>query len=124
MEPDVLSKDLAAYRDAQKRDDRQRAQQIVDRAARRGRRAGTSVSTSGSARCLLMPFTTGTATVTFVRQATVRPALPPPPTATAAATATAEALSACWEAGGVSGAEVRLSWRWRVPPANPDKEAR
>jgi hypothetical protein len=38
VEPDVLGKDLAAYIEAQRRDDRQRVQQIVERAARRGKR--------------------------------------------------------------------------------------
>ena len=38
VEPDVLSKDLAAYIEAQRRDDRQRVQQIVERAARRGKK--------------------------------------------------------------------------------------
>ena len=38
VEPDVLSKDLVAYLDAQKRDDRPRVQQIVERAAWRGKK--------------------------------------------------------------------------------------
>src|SRR5208282_3213848 len=36
VEPDVLGKDLAACIEAQQRDDWQRVQRIVDRAARRG----------------------------------------------------------------------------------------
>jgi hypothetical protein len=37
VEPDVLSKDLAAYLEAQRRGDRQRLDQIVSRAVRRGK---------------------------------------------------------------------------------------
>ena len=38
VEPDVLGKDLAAYIEAQRRDDRQRVEQIVQRAVRRGKK--------------------------------------------------------------------------------------
>jgi hypothetical protein len=38
VEPDVLSKDLAAYVEVHRRDDRQRAGQIVQRAVRRGKK--------------------------------------------------------------------------------------
>ena len=103
VEPDVLSKDLAAYMDAQRRGDRQRVQQIVDRAARRGKKGwhvgqherslGHAVRSHGDgdghgslqyqhqrrAHFRLLP----SQKVTFVRQATVRPDLPPPPAAAA-----------------------------------------
>ena len=99
VEPDVLSKDLAAYIEAQRRDDRQRVQQIVERAARRGKKGwhvgqherflghpGRSQGNGEGRGCLnfqhqrrahfrLLP----SQKVTFVRQATVRPDLPPPP---------------------------------------------
>jgi len=95
----VLSKDLAAYMEAQRRDDRQRVQQIVERAARRGKKGwhvglherhlGHGVRSHGEsdghgslhyqhqrrAHFRLLP----SQNVTFVRQATVRPDLPPPP---------------------------------------------
>ena len=103
VEPDVLGKDLAAYIEAQRRDDRQRVQQIVERAVRRGKRGwhvgqqerslplasdavrhGDGGDAHGSlqfqhqrrAHFRLLP----SQKVTFVRQATVRPDLPPPPT--------------------------------------------
>lgn len=100
VEPDVLSRDLAAYMEAQRRDDRQRVQQIVERAARRGKKGwhvgqherfrplGSNAIHHGEgdgrgflhcehqrqAHFRLLP----SQKVTFVRQATVRPNLPPP----------------------------------------------
>ena len=99
VEPDVLSKDLAAYMEAQRRGDRQRVEQIVDRAARRGKKGWhvgqherflgllpSGVRSHGDGRgslhfqhqrrahFRLLP----SQKVTFVRQATVRPDLPPP----------------------------------------------
>lgn len=96
----MLSKDLAAYIEAQRRDDRQRVQQIVERAARRGKKgwhvgqherflghASSVVPSHGEegrgslhfqhqrrAHFRLLP----SQKVTFIRQATVRPDLPPP----------------------------------------------
>ena len=102
VEPDVLSKDLAACIDAQRRDDRQRVQQIVERAARRGKK-GWHVGQHERFRPLTASAGRGheegeghgslqfqhqrrahfrllpSQKVTFVRQATVRPDLPPPP---------------------------------------------
>jgi hypothetical protein len=99
VEPDVLSKDLAAYMEAQRHDDRQRVQQIVERAARRGKKGwhvgqherfiGHAARSHGDgdghgslhfqhqrrAHFRLLP----SQKVTFIRQATVRPDLPPPP---------------------------------------------
>jgi hypothetical protein len=102
VEPDVLSKDLAAYIEAQRRDDRQRVTQLVQRAVRRGKRgwhvgqyerfrplASHAVRGHGEgegggslhfqhqrrAHFRLLP----SQKVTFIRQATVRPDLPPPP---------------------------------------------
>jgi hypothetical protein len=99
VEPDILSKDLAAYIEAQRRDDHQRVKQIVERAARRGKKGwhvgqherflGHGVRSHGDSNChaslqfqhqrrahfRLLP----SQKVTFVRQATVRPDLPPPP---------------------------------------------
>ncbi len=101
VEPEVLSKDLAAYVEAQRRDDRQRAGQIVQRAVRRGKK-GWHVGQYESFRPLASHPDRGhwdgdghgslhyqhqrrahfrllpTQKVTFVRQATVRPDLPPP----------------------------------------------
>jgi hypothetical protein len=96
--PDVLTKDLAAHLEAQRRDDRQRVRQIVERAARRGKKGwhvgqherflGYAVRSHGEgdghgslhfqhqrrAHFRLLP----SEKITFVRQATVRPDLPPP----------------------------------------------
>jgi hypothetical protein len=98
VEPDVLSKDLAAYIEAQRREDRKRVQQIVERAARRRKKGwhvgqheqfiGHAIPSHGDgdgrsslhfqhqrrAHFRLLP----SQKVTFVRQATVRPDLPPP----------------------------------------------
>ena len=99
----MLSKDLTAYIEAQKRGDQQRVEQIKVRAVRRGKK-GWHVGQNERFRPLGSPGSrqeTGeheshgplsyqhqrrahfrllpNQKVTFVRQATVRPDLPPPP---------------------------------------------
>jgi len=103
VEPEVLSKDLAAYMEAQKRGDQERIAQMAAKAVRRGKKGwhvgqqerfrplascavhydegegGTRGPLSHQhqrrAHFRLLP----TQKVTFVRQTTVRPDLPPPP---------------------------------------------
>lgn len=102
IEPDVLSKDLASYIESRQKGDEEKSKTIEDRAIRRGKRGWnvgqyerlrTLVSRSGN-ETADEATTRGTLThqhqrrahfrllasnkVTFIRQATVRPDLPPP----------------------------------------------
>jgi hypothetical protein len=103
IEPDVLSRDLASYVEAQRRSDLPRIKTIEDRAKRRGKR-GWNVGRQERFRPLVSPSPRDvppgheghgplayqhqrrahfrllpSGKVAFVRQATVRPDLPPPP---------------------------------------------
>lgn len=100
IEPDILSKDLAAYLEAHRKGDDQKIREIRDRAVRRGKR-GWNVGQHERLRPLASqsngaeetgtrgPLThqhqrrahfrlLATGAVIFVRQVTVRPDLPPP----------------------------------------------